>query len=118
MYEYNATVLRVVDGDTVDLRVDLGFGISVNERFRLAGIDAPESRTKDLQEKAKGLLSTVVLSEFLASHDNRCVIVTQKDEKGKFGRYLCTLLVRGEHSGMIDINAKLVETGHAVWKDY
>ena len=55
MYEYKATIRRVVDGDTVDVTLDLGFNILYNSRIRLHGIDAPESRTRDLEEKARGL---------------------------------------------------------------
>ena len=55
MYEYKAIIRRVVDGDTVDVTLDLGFNILYNSRIRLHGIDAPESRTRDLEEKARGL---------------------------------------------------------------
>ena len=58
MYEYNAKILRIVDGDTIDVDIDLGFGVWIHkERVRLEGIDTPESRTKDLEEKKFGLLS-------------------------------------------------------------
>ena len=58
MYEYNAKILRIVDGDTIDVDIDLGFGVWIHkERIRLEGIDTPESRTRDLEEKARGLLS-------------------------------------------------------------
>ena len=62
MYEYNCTIRRVVDGDTVDVDIDLGFGIWVhNERVRLYGIDTPESRTRDLEEKKAGLFAKKVV---------------------------------------------------------
>ena len=57
MYTYKAKLDRVVDGDTVDAHIDLGFDITIHKRIRLAGIDTPESRTRDLEEKARGLAS-------------------------------------------------------------
>ena len=66
MYEYRATILRVVDGDTVDVDIDLGFGVWLrNERVRIMGIDTPESRTRDKEEKKFGLLAKERLKELL-----------------------------------------------------
>jgi micrococcal nuclease len=111
MYEYRAGVIKVVDGDTVDLRVELGFGISIVERFRLAGIDAPEMRG---ESRMSGLAAKAGLSVLLAEYDQGPLIVrTEKDSKGKYGRYLATL-VRGD----VIINAALVSRGHAEYKSY
>ena len=86
MFEYNFKLLRVVDGDTVDVDIDLGFGIWMRkQRIRLMGIDTPESRTRDLEEKKFGLLAKEKLIQLMA---NSTVIKTFKDEKGKFGRIL------------------------------
>ena len=63
MYEYRCTVTRVVDGDTVDAEIDLGFDIVFKSRIRLFGVDTPESRTRDLDEKARGKLASAFLSE-------------------------------------------------------
>lgn len=91
MYEYKAKVVHIVDGDTVDVDIDLGFGIWMkDERVRLMGIDTPESRTRDLVEKKFGLASKKRLTELL---DADIVLKTQvnkdgEDMKGKFGRIL------------------------------
>jgi len=113
MYEYRAKVIKVVDGDTVDVDIDLGFGISLNnERVRIMGIDTPESRTRDKVEKKFGLASKTRLKELLGK---TTVLKTQinkkgEDMKGKFGRVLGDFVT--ENGKMVtDI---LVEEGHAV----
>ena len=106
MHEYRVEIVKVVDGDTVDVDIDLGFGIWMkNERVRLFGIDTPESRTRDLEEKARGLASKDKLIELLGEGD----FVLESKEVGKYGRVLGTLLV-----GDININDTLVEEGFAV----
>lgn len=107
MYTYKAQVLRVIDGDTVDLLVEVGFNIKIKERFRLYGIDTPETRTRDLEEKAAGLEAKEYLRNRLHNLIN-LNIKTRKDSKGKFGRYLCTL-----YDGNIDINKEMVKHGYA-----
>ena len=83
MYEYNYKLVRVVDGDTVDIDIDLGFGTWLRkQRIRLMGIDTPESRTRDDEEKKFGILAKEKLQQLLA---NSRVVKTFKDEKGKFG---------------------------------
>ena len=69
MYEYRCTVTRVVDGDTVDAEIDLGFDIVFKSRIRLFGVDTPESRTRDLDEKARGKLASAFLSEKIEQAD-------------------------------------------------
>ena len=79
MYEYKCTILRVVDGDTVDVDIDLGFGVWMRkQRIRLYGIDTPESRTRDLEEKKYGLLAKRFVEGFLAK-GSTAVLVTEKD---------------------------------------
>jgi micrococcal nuclease len=91
MYEYSAKVVRVVDGDTVDVDIDLGFGVVyANQRISLYGIDTPESRTRDPIEKKFGKLASKFLEEAIGE---RCVIRTRKDGKGKYGRILGEFLV-------------------------
>jgi len=91
MYEYRATIIKVVDGDTVDVDIDLGFGIIMkDERVRIMGIDTPESRTRDKVEKKFGLAAKARLKELLGK---TCTLKTQinkdgEDMKGKFGRIL------------------------------
>jgi len=93
MYEYRAIVLRVVDGDTVDVDIDLGFGIWMKrERVRMMGIDTPESRTRDKVEKVFGLAAKERLRELLPV-GSTTVLKTEidkkgEDAKGKFGRIL------------------------------
>ena len=113
MYEYRAKVIKVIDGDTVDVDIDLGFGISLNnERVRIMGIDTPESRTRDKVEKKFGLASKNRLKEILGK---TTVLKTQinkkgEDMKGKFGRVLGDF-VTDDGRMVTDI---LVEEGHAV----
>ena len=105
MYTYKAKLDRVVDGDTVDAHIDLGFDITIHKRIRLAGIDTPESRTRDLEEKARGLASKDKLIELLGDGD----FILESKEVGKYGRVLGTLLVDD-----VNINDTLVEEGYAV----
>lgn len=91
MYEYSAKVVRVVDGDTVDVDIDLGFGIVYsNQRIRMYGIDTPESRTRDLVEKKFGLYAKEFLKSMLGK---TCTLRTHKDKAGKFGRILGEFMV-------------------------
>lgn len=107
MYEYEATVRRWVDGDTVDVDIDLGFGlIYSNQRIRLYGIDAPEQRTRDLVEKEKGLAATAYVNE-QAPVGSKVVIKTYKDDK--YGRILGEIFV-----GDTNLNTLLTVEGHAV----
>jgi len=88
MHEYNCTIRRVVDGDTVDVDIDLGFGMWIhNERVRLYGIDTPESRTRDLEEKKAGLFAKDVVLHYLPEGSKQ-VLRTHKDKVGKYGRVL------------------------------
>ncbi len=108
MYEYKATIRRIVDGDTVDVTLDLGFDILYNNRIRLLGIDAPESRTRDLEEKALGLAAKDRVKE-LCPVGSTVILRTTKDGKGKFGRILGEIFVEEQ-----SVNKLLVEEGHAV----
>ena len=113
MYEYRCKVLRIVDGDTVDVDIDLGFGVWMHrERIRIMGIDTPESRTRDKVEKKFGLASKARLKELLGKTGILKTQVSKKGEdmKGKFGRILGDFFT--EDGRMVtDI---LVEEGHAV----
>ena len=111
MYKYNAELRRVVDGDTVDVTIDCGFNMHIKERVRLYGIDTPESRTRDLEEKARGLAAKDRLIEILESFGNKFVIKTSIDKKGKFGRLLGELISK---DGEQNANQMLLEEGHAV----
>ena len=113
MYEYRAKVIKVVDGDTVDVDIDLGFGVWLkDERVRIMGIDTPESRTRDKVEKKFGLAAKTRLKELLGATP---ILKTQvgkggEDMKGKFGRILGDFLTEdGKKCGEL-----LVKEGHAV----
>jgi len=113
MYEYKCKVVRVVDGDTVDVDIDLGFGVWLRkERVRIMGIDTPESRTRDKIEKAFGLASKAKLKELLK---NGAILKTQvskkgEDMKGKFGRILGDFILEDDRK----VTEVLIEEGHAV----
>ena len=110
MWTYRAKVIRVIDGDTVDVDIDLGFGIwQKNERVRIMGIDTPESRTRDKEEKVRGLLAKKYLSESLKK-GKKLVLKTYKDyETGKFGRILGDVWIDGK-----SINAQMIKDFMAV----
>ncbi len=119
MHEYRVNIVKVVDGDTVDVDIDLGFGIWMrNERVRLYGIDTPESRTRDLEEKKYGKAASAYLKEKLAS--GTPILKTFKDGVGKFGRILGELWIEevSEESDHIsvktNINQMMIEEHHAV----
>ena len=93
MYEYRCTIDRVIDGDTVDVDIDLGFGVWLRkERVRMYGIDTPESRTRDLVEKKYGLAAKDFVLSFLPVGSTQ-TLRTKKDDKGKFGRILGEFVV-------------------------
>ena len=113
MFEYFCKVTRVVDGDTIDVEVDLGFDIIHRARVRMMGIDTPESRTRNKAEKVLGLASKARLKELLANR--RVKLETSKEGKGKFGRILATVWT-SDKKGVeeyLNINEKLIEEGHA-----
>ena len=108
MYEYNCKVVKVVDGDTVDVDIDLGFGVWLRkQRVRLVGIDTPESRTKDLQEKKYGLAAKEFLTKWVTS--GGVTLKTFKVKRGKFGRILGELWCFNTN-----VNEKMIEEHHAV----
>ena len=111
MYEYNCIIERVVDGDTVDVRVDAGFDIWTNQRVRLLGIDTPEKRTRDLREKKFGLIATARVDELLPMGSKQRIVIT-KQGRGKYGRYLADFECIGPD--MIDLCAILVAEHLAV----
>ena len=114
MYEYKCKILRVVDGDTVDIDIDLGFGIWMhNERVRMMGIDTPESRTRDKEEKKFGLASKQFVKDYMPVGSMQ-VLKTEidrsgEDKKGKFGRILGDFIIDGNR-----LTDKMIEEGYAV----
>jgi len=109
MYEYRCKILRIVDGDTVDVDIDLGFGIWMHrERIRILGIDTPESRTKDLEEKAFGLAAKQYVKDLMPIGSQQ-IIKTEKDKTGKFGRVLGDFIIEGKL-----LTELMIENNHAV----
>ena len=109
MYEYKCKVTRVVDGDTVDIDIDLGFGVWLHkERVRIYGIDTPESRTRDKVEKGFGLLAKEFVKGFVKG--SSVILRTQKyDAKGKFGRILGDIIVDDK-----SLSETMIQEHHAV----
>ncbi len=112
MYEYKAKIRRIVDGDAVDVDIDLGFDmIFSKQRIRLYGIDTPESRTRDKEEKFYGKLATSFLKE-QCKKSSSITLRTYLDKKGKYGRILGEIIVDG-----VNINQLMVEEHMAVEYD-
>lgn len=87
MYEYKCTIVRIIDGDTVVVDIDLGFNVSLsNQHVRLAGIDAPETRTRDLEEKVAGFESKAYVEKILPIGSTQILI--SKEYSGKYGRII------------------------------
>lgn len=108
MYEYQCLVEKIVDGDTVDVKIDLGFDVSVNARLRLSGINAPEMNT-EAGKAAKARLAELIPVSSV------CKIKTFKDRKEKYGRYLANMQTAQNNQWVCET---LVKEGHAVLKDY
>ena len=106
---YSCKLVRVVDGDTADAMIDLGFKTWVKKRIRFKGVDTWESRTRDLEEKAKGLLAKAYVKDLLEnSDDGKFSIISYGT--GKYGRVLGELFVKGHDKS---VNQLLLENGHA-----
>jgi micrococcal nuclease len=111
MYEYYVRkVENIVDGDTVDVLIDLGFDILFQSRVRLAGIDTPESRTKDLAEKTLGLESKEYLKKHLKDAKSVVIKTEKMDSSEKYGRILGWVYVNGDTESL---NDKMINDGYA-----
>ena len=111
MYEYRVKqVLKIVDGDTIDVDIDLGFDISFTQRVRLAGIDTPESRTTDKKEKALGLEVKQRLKDILSKSSSLVIKTEKPDSTEKYGRILGWLFIDGSEKS---INEALIADGFA-----
>jgi micrococcal nuclease len=111
MYEYYVRkVENVVDGDTIDVLIDLGFDILFQSRVRLAGIDTPESRTKDLKEKALGLESKEYLKKALKDAKSVIIKTEKMDSSEKYGRILGWVYINGD---TVSLNDMMINDGYA-----
>ena len=111
MYEYFVkNVTNVVDGDTIDVVIDLGFDIMFASRVRLAGIDTPESRTKDLKEKALGIESKEYLKKHLKDAKSVVIKTEKMDSSEKYGRILGWVYINGDTESL---NDKMINDGYA-----
>lgn len=116
MYHYKAKVEKVVDGDTIDVVIDLGFKITTNQRIRLAGINTPETFTvkRDSEEYQKGLASKQYLEHRLAANNYEIQLETEKVTE-KYGRYIGTIWLADSE---VTLNDEMVEKGFAVYMKY
>ena len=110
MYKYNAKLIKVIDGSTIDANIDLGFGVFVKQRIRLFGIKCPDPKNKDDAIRANGLAVKTRLIELI---DSKFVIETILNKRGKFGRILGIIYITDDSNKEISINEKLVSEGHA-----
>ena len=108
-FEYNGTLVKVLDGDTIDCYIDLGFDLKIKKRIRYMGIDTWESRTRDKEEKVKGLAAKAYVKDLLEnSDDGKFSIISHG--VGKYGRVLGEIFVKGHEKS---VNELLKENGHA-----
>ena len=113
-YIYKAKLERVVDGDTVDALIDLGFDTWVKKRIRYAGVDAWESRTRNLEEKKKGLAAKARNKELIEEISARPGYFLLKSHGvGKYGRVLGEIFIQDEDKNDINVNQLLIMEGHA-----
>ena len=111
MYEYHVKNLsKVVDGDTIDVDIDLGFDISFSSRVRLAGIDTPESRTADKAEKALGLEAKEYLKYKLKDAKSIVIKTEKMDSSEKYGRILGWIFIDGQE---VSVNQQMINDGYA-----
>ena len=115
MYTYKIKLDRVIDGDTIDVNIDLGFDIQIKKRIRFVGINTPESRTRDLEEKARGLAAKDRVKAILAEND---IFTLHSESLGKYGRVLGKIYLSKidgrDCLTQVCLNDQLVTEGHAV----
>ena len=114
LYEYKAHLIRVIDGDTVVMQLDLGFNTFSKQILRLVGIDAPEKRGRDLtpEQRQEGLDSAGFLNNLLGSYRG-LIVKTENDKTGKYGRFLATIWGVDKDGNEWDISEQMVNHGYA-----
>ena len=111
LYQYKVKeILKVVDGDTVDVIIDLGFDVFLEKRVRMAGVNAPESRTRNLEEKAKGLKTKAWLIEKFNTEEQIIIETSLDNQYGKFGRVLGTFYIGDD---LLSVNLEMLSEGLA-----
>ena len=114
-YKYNAVVSRIIDGDTIYVDINLGFNIIFRkQQIRLYGIDTPESRTRNLEEKIKGIEATNFLKDRIKVGDDIIISTLKYNHKGKFGRFLAEIYYFDSENNLMNLNIELLESGNAV----
>ena len=114
MYTYQATIKNIIDGDTVEIDLDLGFNVVLSKlKIRMEGIDTPESRTTNQEEKIRGLLSKKKLQDKLPINKTVKIITTKSESDDKFGRILGTFILEDG----TNVNKWMVENNYAVKYD-
>lgn len=108
MYEYEGTLLKIIDGDTIDVIIDLGLDVGIRERLRLYGINAPEMHDKPAGQDAKDYITSILPP---VGQIRALLIDTIKDQRGKYGRYLAKIYVPPNTTS---VNDQMIDTGHAV----
>ena len=106
MYEYNAKVINIVDGDTIDAEVDLGFGVFSRQRFRLARVDTPELRSKNRAERSQAKVAKALSNNWLKKFD--FIVIVRSKKVGKFGRWIAEITDPFDNSSLNDM---LIEKG-------
>ena len=113
-YNYKAKLVKVVDGDTIDAMIDVGFDIWIKKRIRYKGIDTWESRTRDLDEKKKGLAAKARNKELLESVSKKSgYFIIKSYGTGKYGRVLADVYIHDSDNNHIWVNKQLIKEGHA-----
>ena len=111
VYQYKIKeIMKVVDGDTVDVIIDLGFDVFLEKRVRMAGVNAPESRTRNLEEKAKGLKTKAWLIEKFNTEEQIIIETSLDNQYGKFGRVLGTFYIGDD---LLSVNLEMLSEGLA-----
>ena len=111
MYTYKAKLVRVINGDTLDIEIDLGFDLSIKQRLKLYGVDTPDSRSTDLEIRQKGLDVKQRVIEVLTKE---FTVTTILNKRGKYGRILGKVYIVDDNDNKVCINELLVDEGHAI----
>ena len=110
MYEYKARLVRVIDGGTIDADIDMGFQVHIDQRIKLFGVNAPDPKSYDTEERERGLASKNRLIEILPKE---IIVQTMLNKRGKFGRILGIVMYKEEHGEIVNVNDLIISEGFA-----